>query len=184
LEKNLAGMGSFILSEGFFFVMLIAAFVYYNVRLDNGALIAASLDRFKTVIFSIFLLSSSVTLWRAEVALKRNRHEAFHAWWAATILLGLVFIIGQGKEYATLINKGLVINSNLFATTFFTLTGFHGLHVCVGLAGLLIVLGLAFAGDFRTGRTEAVRTLGWYWHFVDVVWLFVFTTVYVIGPKL
>ena len=99
-------------------------------------------------------------------------------------LLGLVFILGQGREYLELLHRGININSSLFASSFFTLTGFHGLHVCVGLIGLLIVLWLGLAGDYKTGRTEAVRTLGLYWHFVDVVWIFVFTTVYLVGPRL
>ena len=89
-----------------------------------------------------------------------------------------------GREYLTLFNKGVTINTSLFATTFFTLTGFHGLHVCVGLIALLVVLGLAYAGDFQPGRTEAVRTIGLYWHFVDIVWVFVFATVYLAGPAL
>jgi cytochrome c oxidase subunit III len=70
------------------------------------------------------------------------------------------------------------VGSNLFTTTFFTLTGFHGLHVCVGLIALLIVLGLALAGDFKRGRSPALKTVGLYWHFVDVVWVVVFSSVY------
>jgi cytochrome c oxidase subunit I len=184
LEKNFVAISSFIFSEGIFFVLLISAFVFYNLRLAAGPVIAATLDRLKTGVFSLFLFSSSFTLWRAEVSLKRDRQGAFRAWWIATILLGLVFIIGQGREYTHLFSQGVLINSSLFATSFFTLTGFHGLHVCVGLIGLLIVLGLAFAGDFKTGYTEAVRTLGLYWHFVDVVWVFVFSVVYLLGPSL
>lgn len=183
LEKNVVGISSFILSEGFFFVMLISAFVYYNVR-NSGGTEAGGLDRVKTAIFSVFLFSSSFTIWRAEVALERRRMRAFHAWWIATIALGLVFIAGQGNEYLGLFRKGVTINSSLFATTFFTLTGFHGLHVCVGLVALVIVLGLALAGDFKNGRAEAVRAVGLYWHFVDVVWVFVFATVYLLGPVL
>jgi cytochrome c oxidase subunit I len=184
LEKNFVGMNGFILSEAFFFVMLIAAFVYYTVQQDAGPLASSALDRWKTGLFSVFLFSSSFTLWRAEVALHAQRHTRFAAWWAATILLGVVFICGQGNEYLNLFHKGIAINSSLFATSFFTLTGFHGLHVCIGLLALLIVLGLGWAGDFTQGRTEAVRTVGLYWHFVDVVWVFVFTTVYLVGPSL
>lgn len=183
-EKNLAAILSFIFSEGFFFVMLISAFVYYGAQLNFGPELTAALDRLKSGIFSIFLFSSSFTIWRAEVALHRKQHKAFRAWWMATIALGLVFIVGQGKEYLGLLGRGVTINSSLFATSFFTLTGFHGLHVCLGLIGLLIVLWLSWMGDFDAGRTEAVRTIGYYWHFVDVVWVFVFTAVYLIGPSL
>jgi heme/copper-type cytochrome/quinol oxidase subunit 3 len=72
------------------------------------------------------------------------------------------------------------VSSNLFATTFFTLTGFHGLHVCVGLIALLIVLGLALAGDFKQGHPPSLKAVGLYWHFVDVVWVFVFSVVYLL----
>jgi heme/copper-type cytochrome/quinol oxidase subunit 3 len=93
-------------------------------------------------------------------------------------LLGAVFIIGQGREYLRIFHEGVMVNSNLFATTFFTLSGFHGLHVCVGVIALLILMGLAFAGDFKQGRIEAVKSIGLYWHFVDAVWLVVFSVIY------
>ncbi|HEV2207261.1 MAG TPA: cytochrome c oxidase subunit I [Verrucomicrobiae bacterium] len=184
LEKNFVAISSFILSEGFFFVMLIAAFIYFGMSLHFGPIAAASLARFKAAVYSVFLFSSSFTVWRAEISLRKNRHTAFRAWWGATILLGLVFLAGQAREYLHLFREGVTPNSSLFATTFFTLTGFHGLHVSIGIIALLIVLGLAFAGDFRSGRTEAVRTIGLYWHFVDVVWVFVFTAIYLAGPHL
>jgi heme/copper-type cytochrome/quinol oxidase subunit 3 len=72
------------------------------------------------------------------------------------------------------------VSSNLFATTFFTLTGFHGLHVCVGLIALLIVLGLALAGDFKQSHSPALKAVGLYWHFVDAVWVLVFSAVYLL----
>ena len=90
-------------------------------------------------------MSSSLTFWLAEKALHRNNLPAFHRWLALTIALGVVFIVGQGREYLHLFNQGLTVGTDLFATTFFTLTGFHGLHVCVGLVGLLVVLGLGLA---------------------------------------
>jgi heme/copper-type cytochrome/quinol oxidase subunit 3 len=110
--------------------------------------------------------------------LEAKRHSAFRWLLTLTILLGTVFIIGQGREYLRIFHAGVMVNSNLFATTFFTLTGFHGLHVCVGVIALLILMGLAFAGDFRQGRIEAVKSIGLYWHFVDAVWLVVFSVIY------
>ncbi len=101
-------------------------------------------------------------------------------WLIATIVLGGIFIGGQGLEYWHLFESGVAVNSNLFATTFFTLTGFHGLHVCVGLIALLIMLGLALAGDFRKGRSPALPAIGLYWHFVDVVWVIVLSVVYIL----
>ncbi len=96
LEKNMMGMNSFILSEAFFFVMLIAAFVYYGVQLAEGPLVGASLDRLKTGIYSIFLFSSSFTIWRAEVSLKKNKHTAFRVWWVVTGTAGSNFPRGSG----------------------------------------------------------------------------------------
>jgi hypothetical protein len=103
------------------------------------------------------------------------------AWLMLTITLGATFIGGQGIEYAEMLGHGMRIDTNLFTTTFFTLTGFHGIHVIVGLLLLLIVLGLALAGDFSTGSPPAVLGMaGIYWHFVDVVWILVLTVVYII----
>ena len=98
-------------------------------------------------------------------------------WLGLTILLGGVFMVGQGLEYRELFQNGVTVSTNLFATTFFTLTGFHGLHVCVGLVMLLIAFGLGLAGDFEQGPSYLLKAVGLYWHFVDVVWVFVLTVV-------
>jgi len=110
--------------------------------------------------------------------LEAKKHSAFRWLLGLTILLGMVFVFGQIREYLRIYDAGVMVDSNLFATTFFTLTGFHGLHVCVGLIALLILLGLALAGDFKQGRIEAVKSIGLYWHFVDAVWIVVFSVIY------
>jgi heme/copper-type cytochrome/quinol oxidase subunit 3 len=110
--------------------------------------------------------------------LRAGKSSAFRWLLALTILLGTVFIFGQSREYLRIFHEGVLVNSNLFATTFFTLTGFHGLHVCIGIIALLILMALAFAGDFKQGRIEAVKSIGLYWHFVDAVWLVVFSVIY------
>jgi cytochrome c oxidase subunit 1/cytochrome c oxidase subunit I+III len=184
LDKNHVSMTCFIISEGMFFLMLIIAYIFFNTSQPAGPTAGSALNRMKTAIYTIFLLSSSFTFWRAEKNLEQHRPRAFQAWLFATVLLGAVFIVGQGREYLHLFQQGVTINTNLFSSSFFTLTGFHGLHVCVGLVALLIMLGLARAGDFTTGRVEAVKSIGMYWHFVDAVWIVVFTVVYLIGPKL
>jgi cytochrome c oxidase subunit 1/cytochrome c oxidase subunit I+III len=178
LDKNRVGMASFLVSESAFFLMLILAYLFYNSQFMNGPSSANSLNPLKTGIYTLCLIASSVTIWLAEKKLVVKNFSAFRRLLALTILLGSVFIFGQGLEYLHLIRAGVMVNSNLFATTFFTLTGFHGLHVCVGLAALLIVLGLSLAGDFNQGRIEAVKSIGLYWHFVDVVWLVVFSVIY------
>jgi cytochrome c oxidase subunit I len=177
-EKNRASMTVFLVSEGFFFLMLIFAYLYYNYTPGAGPTAASALDAHKTLGFTICLLASSFTIWRSEVAFKRKQHSPMVAWLIATILLGAVFIVGQGGEYWGLLQRGITVHTNLFATTFFTLTGFHGLHVCVGLLALLIVLVLMLLGDFRNFRPHALETISLYWHFVDGVWVVVFSVIY------
>ena len=178
-EKNKAGVVAFILSETGFFGVLILAYLYFNASPQAGPN-AHDLNLLKTGIFSLCLFASSFTIWRSEVSQAKGNHRAMSAWLAATILLGGIFIVGQGLEYRGLFESGVSVTSNLFATTFFTLTGFHGLHVCVGLIMLLIMLGLALAGDFKQGHSPGLVAVGLYWHFVDVVWVFVLTIVYIL----
>src|SRR5216684_1727146 len=177
-EKNKASMIVFLVSEGFFFLMLIFAYLYYNYTPGTGPTAASSLDARKTLAFTICLLASSFTIWRSELAFKRRQHSPMVGWLIVTVVLGAVFIVGQAGEYWGLFQRGVNVNTNLFATTFFTLTGFHGLHVCVGLLGLLIVLVLMLLGDFKNFRPRALETIGLYWHFVDGVWVIVFSVIY------
>jgi cytochrome c oxidase subunit 1/cytochrome c oxidase subunit I+III len=173
---------SFIASETAFFALLIVAYVFYTATSRGGvASPASSLDRVRTGIFTALLLASSLTLWLAEKSHRAGRSPRSIAWLGVTIALGAVFLAGQATEYTRLLASGVTMNTNLFATTFFTLTGFHGLHVMAGLVALAIVLGLALLGD-RTGRmSQGLRVVGYYWHFVDVVWMVVFTVVYLRG---
>jgi heme/copper-type cytochrome/quinol oxidase subunit 3 len=178
LEKNRVGMTSFLISEGVFFLMLILAYLYFNGHAMSGPTPTSTLNAQRTGIYTLCLLASSITIWLAEKKLRAKKHSAFRWLLALTILLGTVFVFGQGREYLRIYDAGVMVNSNLFATTFFTLTGFHGLHVCVGLIALLILMRLAVAGDFKQGRIEAVKSIGLYWHFVDAIWLVVFSVIY------
>jgi heme/copper-type cytochrome/quinol oxidase subunit 3 len=178
-EKNKAVVITFIASESGFFAVLILAYLFYNSHPQVGPG-AHSLNLFKTGIYSICLFLSSFTIWRSQAALGIGRNSAMWMWLLATILLGATFLIGQGLEYWHLFQSGVNVNSNLFATTFFTLTGFHGLHVCIGLVALLIILGLAMAGDFAGGRSSALHAVGIYWHFVDAIWALVLTVIYIL----
>ena len=99
-------------------------------------------------------------------------------WLGLTISLGAIFLIGQGAEYYNLIHRDISISSNLFGTTFFTLTGFHGLHVLTGLLLLTVMLALALFGRKDEPRESALGAIGYYWHFVDAVWVVIFTVVY------
>jgi len=181
-EKNKAAITAFIASEAAFFGVLILAFLFYNASPHPGPT-AKDLDLLKTGLFSLCLFASSYTLWRSESAQHRGDHRGMTAWLAGTVLLGGVFLIGQGLEYWGLFKSGVDVSTNLFATTFFTLTGFHGIHVGMGLLALLIVLGLALAGDSKKRPSPALGAIGLYWHFVDIVWVFVLSIVYIL-PRL
>jgi cytochrome c oxidase subunit I+III len=180
-DKSVVAVWSFIASEAAFFLILVIAYVFFNLAgggAATGPSASSVLDVRRTGIFTGCLFASSLTLWMSEKNLEREAHGAAARWLFATIALGAVFLVGQGSEYLGLFHRGVGAATNLFATTFFTLTGFHGLHVTVGLVALTLVLGLLLAGDFRRRRSSLLRAVGLYWHFVDVVWLVVFSLVY------
>lgn len=168
----------FIASESIFFLMLILAYVNFHNSVTTGPTAKNSLDPYVTGIFSVFLFASSFTVWLAGKSLKNKNHAGLKLWLFVTIILGAVFIFGQGLEWTGLFGRGITISSNVFGSTFFTLTGFHGLHVCIGLLMLLMLLGLSFAGDFKGPKSDAVECVSLYWHFVDGVWIVVFSVVY------
>jgi cytochrome c oxidase subunit 1/cytochrome c oxidase subunit I+III len=179
-EKVKVSVLSFILSEIGFFGILILTYLLFNASPQSGAGGGHDLNLRNTLIFSACLFASSFTIWRSEVALRRKDKGAMLCWLAATFVLGAIFMAGQGYEYWDLGSRGLSVGSSLFSMTFFTLTGFHGLHVCMGLVTMLILLGLGIAGDFKTGGAAVLEAFSYYWHFVDAVWVFVLTAVYIL----
>lgn len=173
-------MGIFISSESAFFITLIIA--YLNYHGFSGEKVRDVLDIGKTGLFSIALFSSSATLAFAERGLRNHNRWALRGGLFATIVLGAIFLVGQGLEYTTLYAENVTIHKNLFGSTFFTLTGFHGLHVFIGLLVLAVMLTLAFLGVFEDGKNEtALVTAGYYWHFVDAVWVFIYSLVYLLA---
>jgi heme/copper-type cytochrome/quinol oxidase subunit 3 len=172
---------SFIASETAFFALLVIAYVFYTATSHGGPSPDTALDRARTGAFTVALLASSVTLRRAEHHHDARHHRRSIGWLLATIALGATFLAGQATEYSQLLRTGVTIESNLFATTFFTLTGFHGLHVLVGLVALAAVLVLAIRRELTGRLAEGLRTVGYYWHFVDAVWIVVFGVVYLRG---
>jgi cytochrome c oxidase subunit 3/cytochrome o ubiquinol oxidase subunit 3 len=131
---------------------------------------------------TVCLLSSSLTIVLAERAIEHGKIRRFATWWAATFLLGAIFLIGTGIEWHKLIYEdGLTISTNLFGTTYYSLVGLHASHVVVGLIALLTVLLFTLNGHVRQEHAKRIQVLALYWHFVDVVWVVVFTVVYVIG---
>jgi len=178
-EQNVLGMALFILNEIVFFALLIIAFVYYHANTTTNPNPANSLHPGTTFIYTIFLLSSSGTMYLADRALARRNHNGVKLWLAVTVLFGAIFLGGQAIEYYDLLVNHITPATNLFGTTFFSLTGFHGLHVFVGLIMLTILVGFALAGDFKNGHSSAMGAISLYWHFVDVVWIFIFSLVYI-----
>jgi heme/copper-type cytochrome/quinol oxidase subunit 3 len=178
IEKHKMGMALFLLSEVFFFALLILAYIFFNGTGGSGQ--SESLAPATAAIFTVFLLGSSGTLWLAERSLAREHTGGLRLWLLITIVLGAIFLIGQGREYALLIGENVTISSSLFGSSFFTLTGFHGLHVFSGLVALAIVLLLALRQPAAHAHATALETIGWYWHFVDVVWIVIFTIIYLL----
>jgi cytochrome c oxidase subunit III len=177
------GMLTFLASEVAFFGTLIMAYVYFLRQTTHGEPNPSQVFRLPLVIAaSMCLISSSGTIFLAERALGRNALRAFQGWWGATIGLGAAFLVGTALEWRELIGTwGLTMSRNLFGTTYFTLVGFHALHVTIGVIVMSVVLGLARRRQITARNQESVEAVSWYWHFVDGVWVVVFTLVYVVG---
>jgi heme/copper-type cytochrome/quinol oxidase subunit 3 len=178
MNKNRVLMFFFVGSEAFFFLALIIAYVYYSHTKGVLSSSAQYLDVKRTSVFTFFLLSSSLTIWFADTALNRGSRKAILIWLSVTIALGIIFLLGQGSEYARLFKLNITINRNVFGSAFFTLTGFHGLHVFIGLLVLSIVFAMIYSDKFNSIESTALKSVSIYWHFVDIVWIAVFSVVY------
>ena len=169
-----------VATEALFFLALLMAFVYFSLGPGFRQQQLAALDWRSTGAFSLLLFASSFTYWRAEASYRRGASGRLKGWLLATILLGVVFLFGQAREFQGLFARHIDLSANTFGTSFFTLTGFHSLHVLVGLLVLVILAGLTFAGDYDRPKSFIFSAVGIYWHFVDIVWAVVFTVVYVL----
>ena len=176
-EKTRLAVLLFLVSEFVFFVFLIVAYIYSQPSEINGPTAHSSLVPWKTGIYTVLLLLSSGTIYLAERCLDKNRKH-FALWMVATILLGTAFLFGEAREYLGLLHKDITISRNLFGSTYFTLTGFHGIHVTLGLLMLLTIFSLVMTGKLGHKRHTAFRAVSYYWHFVDLVWVMVFSVVY------
>jgi cytochrome c oxidase subunit III len=177
------GMASFLLSEVAFFCTLIVAYVSFLGADVVGPTPGEALSLKLALGTTLCLVASSFAIHLAEGALRRGNQAAFRLLWGVTIALGIAFLAGTAYEWHDLITRQhLTISRNLFGTTFYTLVGFHGLHVTAGIVAMSIVLGLALRGAITEKHHTGVQLVSWYWHFVDVVWIVVFLIVYV-GAK-
>jgi len=168
-----------IIAESAIFTIFVVAYIY-NI---GKSLYGPTPKILEVPLFnSVCLLSSSLTIWLAERAIEKNKIKGFGLWWGLTFALGAIFLAGTGIEWHKLIYEdGLTISTNLFGTTFYSLVGLHASHVIIGLAALLIVLLLTITGHVHEEHAERIQILALYWHFVDAVWIVVFTVVYIIG---
>ena len=179
MNKNKLMMLLFVGSETFFFLALIISYVYYSHPGGTLSSTAKYLDIKKTLIFTLFLFSSSATIWVAGLNLKKGRKKQLIAWLIVTIILGIIFLYGQGSEYERLITSNVTISQNVFGSAFFTLTGFHGIHVIIGLIVLSVITILVASEKFESIEATAFESALIYWHFVDAVWIVVFSVVYI-----
>ncbi len=180
IDSRKLGMWAFLASECLFFGALISSYLLYRTRGPEGQRPHDVFDIPYTSVSSFVLLMSSLTMVLALAAIQRGDHQRLRIWLLATGLLGAVFVGGQVYEFTVFIEEGMTLSSSVAATSFFVLTGFHGMHVTVGILWLLSLVGMSLQGLLPVERALDVELAGLYWHFVDVVWIVIFTIVYLV----
>lgn len=170
----------FLASEAVFFAALIGVYLSYSGLSKNGPYPLDLFDIPLTSTSTFVLLMSSLTMVLGVSAVSQGDLRATRLWLAATALLGIVFLGFQAYEFSHFAAMGLGLGTNLFGSAFYTLTGFHGAHVLGGVLWILALLGYSFKGGVRQERALDVELAGLYWHFVDVVWIVIFTVVYLL----
>ncbi len=174
------GMASFLLSEVAFFSTLIVTYVAFMGKDIIGPTPDEALSLPLVLLSTICLLSSSFVIHLAEKSLRQGQQHSFCLLWAGTIALGIIFLFATAIEWRDLIHEHqLTISRNLFGTTYYTLVGFHGLHVTVGVIAMLIILALSLGREVTEQHRTGIQLVAWYWHFVDAIWIVVFLVVYV-----
>ncbi len=180
VDNRKLGIWTFLGSEVMFFSGLIVVYLVMRGRSTAGPLPHEVLDIPLTAVNTFVLLCSSLTMVTALSAIQKGNASRMRLWLIVTAVLGLVFLSGQAFEFNKLFNEGLSLDTNLFGATFFTLTGFHGTHVFIGVLWICFVLARAFRGGITQSNHLAVELVGLYWHFVDIVWIIIFTLVYLL----
>ena len=179
-SRGRVAMLSLLTGESAIFTIFVVAYIFYIGKSLTGPTPQQVLE--VPIFNTVCLLSSSVTIWLSERQLERGRIKAFAALWGLTMALGAIFLVGTGIEWKKLIYvDGLTIRTNLFGTTFYSLVGLHASHVVIGLIGLGVILIFTLTGHVNEKHYERIQVWAMYWHFVDAVWVVVFTVVYIIG---
>jgi cytochrome c oxidase subunit 3/cytochrome o ubiquinol oxidase subunit 3 len=173
-------MWAFLGSECLLFGALISTYVLYRHRAVNGPTPHQLYDIPFTSVSSFVLLMSSLSMVLALAAIQRGDLRRLRVWLVTTALLGSVFIAGQVYEFTTFVHEGMTLKTNVSSGAFFVLTGFHGVHVTIGIIMLLSLVNLSIRGKLPQEKAEVVEIAGLYWHFVDIVWVIIFTVVYLI----
>jgi cytochrome c oxidase subunit 3/cytochrome o ubiquinol oxidase subunit 3 len=179
-SRGAVGIACLIVAESAVFIIFVVAYIFYLGKSISGP---SPRDVLEVPVFgTICLLSSSLTVYFSVAALRKNEVRLCSLWLAATVLLGSLFLASTAREWYQLIYKdGLTIRTNLFGTTFYSLVGLHATHVIVGLLMLTLALAFGLLGRVSERHAERLEILSLYWHFVDAVWVVVFTVVYVLG---
>ena len=185
LSNNKLAMWLFLGSECLLFGGLISTYMLYRGRVAAGPHPTQLYDIPFTSVSSFVLLMSSLTMVLAVTSAQRHDDRRTNLWLTITALLGATFIGGQIYEFTSFVREGFTAQSNLSGSTFFILTGLHGLHVTVGIIWLLSLVGLTLQSRIKSRPIdqEKVEVAGLYWHFVDVIWIVIFTLVYLIPYK-
>jgi cytochrome c oxidase subunit 3 len=179
-SRGRVGMLSLIAAESAIFTIFVVAYIFYIGKSLTGPMPKEVLR--VPVFYTICLLSSSLSIHLAARALRHGSTKLFSIWWFVTLALGATFLYGTATEWHHLIyDEGLTISTNLFGTTYYSLVGLHAFHVTAGLIALFAVLVFTLLGRVEQEHAERVDVLSLYWHFVDAVWVVVFTVVYVVG---
>jgi cytochrome c oxidase subunit III len=179
-SRGRVAMFGLIVGESAIFTIFVVAYVFYIGKSLSGPTPRQVLE--VPIFGTICLLSSSFAIWMAERAIARNRVASFAVWLGTTICLGLIFLGGTAIEWHKLIYRdGLTISTSLFGTTYYSLVGLHATHVIIGLLMLTIVFLFTLARKVGAQYAERIAVLSMYWHFVDTVWVVVFTVVYIVG---
>ncbi len=180
ISNEKLAMWVFLGSECLLFGGLISTFMLYKENNEAGGPLPSDLyDIPFTSISSFVLLMSSLTMVLAVAAIGRGDHRKLRTWLLATALLGGIFISGQVYEFQLFVKEGMGFTTNTASSAFYALTGFHGVHVSIGIVMLISAFTLSARGRIPTG-SESIEIIGLYWHFVDVVWIVIFTVVYLI----
>ncbi|WP_263367792.1 cytochrome c oxidase subunit 3 [Edaphobacter bradus] len=179
-SRGIIGMVCLIIAESAIFLIFVVAYIFYIGKSLTGPYPKEVLEL--PIFGTVCLLSSSFTIHHAVAALRKSDTRGCLLGLAGTVLLGGIFIATTAKEWYHLIyHEGLTVRTNLFGTTYYSLVGLHASHVIVGLIMLVTALGLSLAGRVREEHAERLEVLSLYWHFVDGVWVVVFTVVYILG---